>query len=224
MKDRDLDLYLRQAARTTERRPAGPCPGVDTLCAYVEGVLNAEAIRSLEAHAADCDPCRELLALQAVVWRNVTQSPLRMPENVRRRLHPVDDLHADGNVLQLVYDAARKTLEQLMTTGGLGVLHAEGVRATTAARTYRVHIGPVGVQVSTDQRKDGLYEIWLRAEEDDPRGGRMTWQIWSGERLIEQSPAENGEVLFADLNEGQYRCVLLTEGETVGAIDLRLKP
>src|SRR5688572_5163632 len=42
--------------------PPGPCPPVDLLGALAEGRPLAAERAALEAHVAECDPCREVVA------------------------------------------------------------------------------------------------------------------------------------------------------------------
>ena len=63
---------------------ADACPDPETLAAYVDGMLDPAARAGVEAHAADCRDCREILADTAAFLLDVGQAvPAREPDPER---------------------------------------------------------------------------------------------------------------------------------------------
>ncbi|NDV26766.1 anti-sigma factor [Desulfovibrio sp. JC010] len=58
-----MDGTKRNLCNRTEKDiPFGPtpgCPEIDEICMYLDGTASEELVSSLEAHLADCSPCRK---------------------------------------------------------------------------------------------------------------------------------------------------------------------
>src|SRR6478672_13428908 len=73
----ELPNLLRQRLAATETGETQAHPDADTLTAYMEQSLPPAESKTVIAHLAVCEPCREVVALsQAVVAQPVTQTVL----------------------------------------------------------------------------------------------------------------------------------------------------
>ena len=60
-RDNSIDALLRGARRDPARQEAGPaCLDAETLAAWADGGLDADRVRAIEAHVADCARCQAL--------------------------------------------------------------------------------------------------------------------------------------------------------------------
>src|SRR3954471_18383905 len=69
-------VYHHRSGHVTDT-PTGradACPDPETLAAYVDGMLDPAARAAVEAHAADCRDCREILADTAAFLLDVGQA------------------------------------------------------------------------------------------------------------------------------------------------------
>jgi hypothetical protein len=60
---RYVDSAIRQALGRSQAENSGACPDQNQAAAYLEGRLRDDDKRAFEAHAADCEVCRQVLAL-----------------------------------------------------------------------------------------------------------------------------------------------------------------
>ena len=79
------------------------------------------------------------------------------------------------------------------------------------------------VEFVADWVAGGGCEIWLRVDRGVPSGQEFRWRLSARDRLIELQTARNGEVLFSDIPEGSYRCVLIRESGEVGTLSIQLE-
>src|SRR6478752_412288 len=92
-------VYHQRSGHVTDTHTgrAGACPDPETLAAYVDGMLDPAARAGVEAHAADCRDCREILADTAAFLLDVGQEvPAREPDPDRA---PVAEPAPSGKVL-----------------------------------------------------------------------------------------------------------------------------
>ena len=73
----ELPNLLRQRLAATKNGETQTHPDADTLTAYMEQSLPAAESKTVVAHLAVCEPCREVVALsQAVMVQPATQTVL----------------------------------------------------------------------------------------------------------------------------------------------------
>src|SRR6476646_6144421 len=73
----ELPNLLRQRLAATENGGAQPHPDADTLTAYMEQALPPAESKTVVAHLAVCEPCREVVALsQSLMAQPETQTVL----------------------------------------------------------------------------------------------------------------------------------------------------
>jgi anti-sigma factor RsiW len=83
---------------------------------YIDGELEQELCRQLEAHLKVCDRCRIVLdTTQRTIQLNRSQTPMELPEGVTRRLHAV--LRARWNKIQSLHSSRQGLVPGEMASG-----------------------------------------------------------------------------------------------------------
>jgi hypothetical protein len=218
-----FDRILGIAAKRSPKHPAGDCPAEDLIAAYLEGILRGDALDRLEAHVAGCEECRAVLVEAALAHEQAGRSPLRLPASARFRGMPKTNTQEGSGVLELIYRTGRDLLERVTGLGTVQVLAPAPVRGDVSRNAYRLALSGLQVDASVDRQENGKFEVWLRVLADTSPRPPCEWQLWSDDRLLEQQPADGGEVLFSDLGEGSYRCVLRFTGREVGVMKLTIE-
>lgn len=60
--ERDQDRWLRRSLRQAATPPSEACPDAETLAAWADGGLNAQAVAAVELHASSCARCMAVAA------------------------------------------------------------------------------------------------------------------------------------------------------------------
>ena len=149
---------------------------------------------------------------------NQDKKTLNMPAKLLDKVKNI--LCEKSSIFKLIYKASRDVLEQISGAGEITTLVPCPVRRENEAKTYEISLAEQNIQISTDRQKDGLFEVWMKV--DIEKLQKCEWQLWSENRLLEHQPADSGDVLFTDISEGTYNCILRIGGLETGKIQLTL--
>jgi hypothetical protein len=122
-----------------------------------------------------------------------------------------------------VYRVATNLLEIVKGEGTVRRIEPASARGARTDTIHRLVLGGYDVDAAVDRRRDGKFEVWLKMNGEETATQACDWQIWNNRRLLEQQPAEDGEVLFTNLDKGSYRCVLRLGGREVAAMKLTME-
>jgi hypothetical protein len=219
----DIESISRTVAGRLSRRSAGDCPETEILAAYMEGCAAQETREQVEAHLAECDDCRVLMAECALARLQSSDSPVPLPLEFRAELLGSLSGCAWPSIPHLVYRVATNLLELVNGPETLRRTEPAPVRGGRLGTAHRLLLGGYEVDAAVDCRRDGKFELWLRMGPLESVAQPCDWQVWKDSSLLEQQPAEGGEVLFTNLDKGSYRCVLRLGGREVAAMKLTME-
>jgi hypothetical protein len=221
--NRDIESILRSAARRHSGGTAENCPDMGILAACADGSAGFDVREGVQAHLETCDDCRRLVMECALSGLESSDSPVPLPLELRDEF--LERLSGGGkeSVPHLVFRAAKNLLELVNGQGTIRRVELSPARGDRAETIHRLVLGGYDVDAAVDCRRDGKYEVWLRLSGEESRTQSCDWQIWGNRRLLEQQPAEDGEVLFTNLEKGSYRCVLRLDGREVAAMRLTME-
>jgi len=189
------------------------CPSEDTLLAFVEGQLGEGDARAVEAHAATCDACTEVLAEagRALVGSSLALStgpvptPVRALPEIGQRLGRYQIMEVLGRgAMGVVYAAwdpeldRRVALKVVRVTRALGQTQAEleariVAEAQAMARLQHPHVVAVydigtsehGVFIAMELVRGVTLERWLAAA---PRAWREVIDVFLGRPRASRPP------------------------------------
>jgi serine/threonine protein kinase len=107
-------------------QPSSPCPDDETIAAFVSGTIDATLLRTVDAHLASCESCRQIAGAAAAAVQ--TEPSVDGSASTWRSLLGIPELGA--------WIAGKYRVEELLGQGGMGVV----VSATDVELGRRVAI------------------------------------------------------------------------------------
>ena len=218
----EIDKLLYSLAKELPESDDTSCPDEETLASYLDRVLPEDERENLLDHAAGCRKCLSIMAEDFATRNEAEKRPFHIPAKLVQDMEMQFSGDKKPSLLKLLYKAGQDILEQVSGDGQVFLLSPIPTRRESNAKTYSVNVGEHDIQISTDQQKDGFFEVWLKVGSEKFLNERCEWQFWTEDRLIEHQPAEHGDALFTDIPEGIHKCVLRIGGFTSGSIQLTL--
>ncbi len=206
------------------------CPDEETLAAYFDGLLPAEAEAALHAEMRACPDCVELVGALGLVLRDegpdaFARAPA-VPDAVTRRaldLWPVD---ADPlNVLRIAVRWLGERLQPL--ADALQPLPGAAVTVRGAAGApddlrYQVTLGDLPLEVDLEADGPQRLSLTVRPLRPPPAGALLRLSA-GGETRALSSLGPDGTTLPA-LAPGQYRLTVEHRAQALGHLQLALTP
>src|SRR6476646_2059379 len=155
----ELPNLLRQRLAATENGGAQPHPDADTLTGYMEQALPQAESKTVVAHLAVCEPCREVVALsQTLMAQPETQTVLAPAPAARWRklFTPVFGaaaaVAAMAVIAVMVFQLPQKNSQQ-GSTGATANSAANRPASQPAQETQQANATPIGEQTTPVESK-----------------------------------------------------------------------
>jgi hypothetical protein len=220
----DMGYLLKQVGKKIQSEPEKLSPDeLAEAAAWFEGRLDEKERTLFEEKAGRHPALIALLANGVVAHRQAEEQPVSMPKFLRDRVMEEVEKKRSSAIVQLIFDKAAGMVEQLAGPGGMEKLSPEPIRGARFDEFYKIQLQEVDIQVATDCRKDGRFDIWLKARPERSEVRRCEWQIWQDQKMLEYQMNDTGEGVFTGFVPGRYQCILQISGREVGQIDLSLK-
>ena len=188
--------------------PPTSCPDAETLSAYIDRSLAGVALRDIEGHLAACNRCLDQVILCSAV---PAASGVRFDVVVRFLEHTVEILRGLAEIQVLPAPALVPTRS------------AEEQRGVLKCVRFDREFNGLTVQVEVEASSGGLGEIRVEPSVGATIAEDVRVTLLDERRELDSSLARGGNVLFDEVEFGNYVIRLSRQGRTIGEVSLRLE-